>query len=135
MKSVGEAMAMGRTFQESFQKALRSLETGMDGFRAPKGPAGRPSLEDLKYSLRTPNPDRMLALWHALDSGMSGEEVGGLDRRDFVELKRRGFSDPQLAACIGEGGGGLTPADVRAARAALGVRPAMKRVDTCAAEF
>ena len=164
MKSVGEAMAMGRTFQESFQKALRSLETGMDGFRAPKGPAGRPSLEDLKYSLRTPNPDRMLALWHALDSGMSEEEVhqltaidpwfltqiaelvrvehwlrgqepGGLDRRDFVELKRRGFSDPQLAACIGEGGGGLTPADVRAARAALGVRPAMKRVDTCAAEF
>jgi carbamoyl-phosphate synthase large subunit len=74
MKSVGEAMAIGRTFQESFQKALRSLETGRAGWGCDIEET-LPTLEQIRSGLRTPNPDRVFTLRHALQSGMTGEEI------------------------------------------------------------
>lgn len=163
MKSVGEAMAFGRTFQESFQKALRSLETGLHGWGCiGRTAAASPSAkgwEDLKHALRTPNPDRMVAIHTAMAAGMSEEEVcslttmdpwfvsqwaellaaerflqsiqiDALSSADWRALKRKGFSDIQLASVLGE-----TETRVRAARCDAGVHPSMKRVDTCAAEF
>ena len=158
MKSVGEAMAMGRTFQESFQKALRSLEVGLSGWHPPRG-AKIPTAEELRYSLRTPNPDRLIAVWFALESNfteaeiidltamdpwfvhqlailkevgewMQGEDLRALPASDWQEIKAKGFSDAQIGEMCG------VPADeVRAIRKAAGVVPVMKRVDTCAAEF
>ncbi|HET9337932.1 MAG TPA: carbamoyl-phosphate synthase large subunit, partial [Casimicrobiaceae bacterium] len=154
MKSVGEVMAIGRTFQESLQKALRGLEVGVDGF-----------------NLKTVDPDRIgdeLAypraerLWYVADAfgiGMSLEELHGytkidrwflaqiqeivqlelavekrtlesLTRDEFRELKRKGFADRRLAYLLKR-----TEDEVRARRHALGLRPVYKRVDTCAAEF
>ncbi len=154
MKSVGEVMAIGRTFQESLQKALRGLETGVDGF-----------------NLKTVDPDKIgdeLAypraerLWYVADAfgvGMSLEEayqhtridpwflsqvkeivdtelavekrtLADLTRDELRGLKRMGFSDRRLAYLLHVGEG-----DVRARRHALGLRPVYKRVDTCAAEF
>ena len=81
MKSVGEAMAIGRTFQESFQKALRSLEVGLDGWSSPKG-ADFPTNEELRYNLRTPNPDRLVAVWYAMDAGFTTEEIISLTKMD-----------------------------------------------------
>ena len=163
MKSVGESMAIGRTFQESFQKALRSLETGLRGWgcdsRSSPTPPTAKEWEDLKHALRTPNPDRMVAIHQAMAAGMSEAEVcqlttmdpwfvnqwadllaaerflqgttlPALERADWRALKRKGFSDPQLARALG-----TTELEVRSARASLGVVPSMKRVDTCAAEF
>src|ERR1700758_1263638 len=154
MKSVGEGMASGRTFQESLQKALRGLETGVDGF-----------------NLKTVDPDtiadelaypRAERLWYVADAfgiGMSLEEIHrhtNIDRwflaqikeivdtelavekrklsdfpaRELRELKRMGFSDRRLAHLWK-----MTEAEVRARRHSLGIRPVYKRVDTCAAEF
>jgi len=160
MKSVGEAMAFGRTFQESFQKAMRSLETGLDGWCKGDREFG-PVLdkEALLYDLRVPNPDRMQSLYTAFRSGMTMEEINEitnidpwflsqldelmaaerfvqntpleeLTTQDWTSLKQRGFSDLQLARASGH-----SWQKVRETREALDVKPAFKRVDTCAAEF
>jgi carbamoyl-phosphate synthase large subunit len=154
MKSVGEVMAMGRTFQESLQKALRGLETGIDGLDERN--ADRESLET---ELADPGPERILYVGDALRTGMSleevhqftridpwflaqiedlirqekalaGKRVGDLDRAALLALKRAGFSDRRLAKLLN-----ATQDAVRAKRWELGVRPVYKRVDTCAAEF
>jgi len=158
MKSVGEAMAMGRTFQESFQKAMRSLELGLDGWALPKSYKRR-TPQELAYGLRQPNPRRMLYMKQAFEDGMTPEEIHELTKidpwfvgqfyelhmtdewlktmalddittDDFIHLKRRGYSDMQIANYIG-----CDPMAVREARKAKGVVPSYKRVDTCAAEF
>ncbi|CAL8467948.1 g7486 [Coccomyxa elongata] len=158
MKSVGEAMAMGRTFQESFQKALRSLETGLDGWSLPKN-WKRMTRQQLEYGLRVPNPDRMMIIKQAFEDGFTKEQLfdltnidpwflsqfeglhqteewlrtrslTDLSAEDFLQTKKRGFSDPQIARAVGS-----TPLEVRARRKELGVVPSYKRVDTCAAEF
>jgi carbamoyl-phosphate synthase large subunit len=158
MKSVGEAMAIGRTFQESFQKALRSLETGRYGWGCDRKEK-LPSLEQVRAGLRTPNPERIFTVRHALQLGMTVEEVYELTSIDpwfldkFEELletekslkrtslekltkeqlwdiKRQGFSDRQIAFALQ-----TTEDEVRAYRKNLGIVPAYKLVDTCAAEF
>ncbi|MGV8831007.1 MAG: carbamoyl-phosphate synthase large subunit [Devosia sp.] len=160
MKSVGEAMAIGRTFQESLQKALRSLETGLTGLNE----IGIPGLgegEDknaIKAALGTPTPDRLLHVAEAMRLGMSLEDIHEACKIDpwFLEqmqgiidmeakvrefglpqdavnlraLKAMGFSDPRLAQLAN-----LKASDVRKLRHALDVRPAYKRIDTSAAEF
>jgi carbamoyl-phosphate synthase large subunit len=158
MKSVGEAMAMGRTFQESFQKALRSLETGRAGWGCDQLES-LPSIEQVRSLLRTPNPDRIFAVRHAFKLGMSVEEIyelTGIDpwfldkmedllttesflrskkltdlsELELREIKRQGFSDRQIAHAT------KTQEDeVRTYRKSLGVIPVYKLVDTCAAEF
>jgi carbamoyl-phosphate synthase large subunit len=158
MKSVGEAMAIGRTFQESLQKALRSLETGRAGWGCDRSEK-LPTISQIRASLRTPNPERIFALRHALQLGLTVEEIfelTGIDPwflRKFAELletekllkrtplqeidktlmyaiKRQGFSDRQIAYAT------KTPEDeVRTYRKSLGVIPVYKTVDTCAAEF
>jgi len=159
MKSVGEVMAIGRTFQESFQKALRGLEIGIDGLDE-----RLTDRDEIAQSLGEPTPDRILHVGDAFRVGMSVEEVfeesaidpwflaqmqeiihqestllaireagGGLDSLSASELrylKMHGFSDRRLARLLGCGGG-----DVRKRRHLMGVRPVFKRVDTCAAEF
>ncbi|MGC9527573.1 MAG: carbamoyl-phosphate synthase large subunit [Limnospira sp.] len=158
MKSVGEAMAIGGTFVESFQKALRSLETGLAGWGLTKDEK-LPSLDHIRSGLRTPNPDRILTLRHALLMGMSVEEIyelTGIDpwfldkfqelldtekflkrtplkelkAEDMLEVKRQGFSDRQIAFATK-----TTEDEVRSYRKGLGVKPVYKMVDTCAAEF
>ncbi|ATS18838.1 carbamoyl phosphate synthase large subunit [Parathermosynechococcus lividus PCC 6715] len=158
MKSVGEAMAIGRTFQESLQKALRSLETGRAGWGCDR-PEKLPSLEQLRGKLRTPNPDRIFAIRHAFLLGMTVEEVyeltaidpwflrqlqGLLETEKFLKrskleqlsaaelwrIKQQGFSDAQIAYATK-----TTDDQVRAHRQSLGVVPVYKTVDTCAAEF
>ncbi|BAZ16171.1 carbamoyl phosphate synthetase large chain [Calothrix sp. NIES-4071] len=158
MKSVGEAMAIGRTFNESFQKALRSLETGRAGWGCDK-PEKLPSGEQIRAQLRTPNPERIFALRHAMQLGMSTEdifELTGIDpwfldkmlsildvekflkrtplqqltKEHLYEIKRQGFSDKQIAFATK-----TNEAQVRAYRKQLGVIPVYKTVDTCAAEF
>jgi carbamoyl-phosphate synthase large subunit len=155
MKSVGEVMALGRTFAESFGKALRSLETGRTGWvDAAHAPAPKPD------ALRVPRPDRLFAVLAALRAGTAVEtvsEITGIDRwflDRFAEVlavearvkaagataleagdllrdaKRHGFSDPDLAALTGR-----PASDVAAARARRSVMPVFNRVDTCAAEF
>jgi carbamoyl-phosphate synthase large subunit len=153
MQSVGESMAIGRTFNEALQKGLRSLEIGVAGLETRNTP--REKLPDL---LRTPTPDRIFAVGDALRCGMSVDEVYVLSNidpwflrqiRHIVELeaahsstgpeagpstlrtlKRNGFSDRQIAKLTN-----TTEAEVRAKRHATGLRPVYKRVDTCAAEF
>ncbi len=158
MKSVGEAMAIGRTFNESFQKALRSLETGRAGWGCDMKEK-LPSGEQIRAQLRTPNPERIFALRHAMKSGMSIEEIyelTGIDpwfldkmqqllevekflkrqplkeltKEEMYEVKREGFSDRQIAYATK-----TTEDEVRAYRQQLGVIPVYKTVDTCAAEF
>jgi len=159
MKSVGEAMALGRTFQESFQKAVRSLETGFAGWGC--GPIKELDWdwEKIKYSLRVPNPDRIHAIYAAFKKGMRVEDIheisfidkwfltelkelvdveqflvsrslDQLSKDDLYQVKRRGFSDKQIAFATSS-----SESDVRSRRLALGVTPTYKRVDTCAAEF
>ncbi|MBI4567644.1 MAG: carbamoyl-phosphate synthase large subunit, partial [Planctomycetes bacterium] len=164
MKSVGEAMAIGRTFKESFQKALRSLETahfglGLDRLdRLAKG--GAVEAREVRERLATPNAERPWYLRYAFKAGMSVREMhdltaidpwflenireivafeetlraaGSLEALDadtLREAKRLGFSDVQIATLFGR-----PEPEVRARRAALGVRPVYKLVDTCAAEF
>jgi carbamoyl-phosphate synthase large subunit len=158
MKSVGEAMAIGRTFQESFQKALRSMEDGRFGWGCDRDET-LPSPDQIRANLRTPNPDRIYTLRHAMQSGMGVAEIyeitgidpwflnemqdlletevflkqtqlAALDHDTLWSIKQQGFSDRQIAYAT------HTPEDdVRAYRKSLGVIPAYKTVDTCAAEF
>ena len=154
MKSVGEVMAMGRTFQESFQKALRGLEVGVDGMNEKTQ-----DREVLEKELGAPGPERIWYVGDAFAQGMSVEEVNQLthiDRWFLIQieeivrieleleknrlsdlsaeelrtLKQKGFSDRRLAKLLKS-----TEAEVRAQRHQLGIRPVYKRVDTCAAEF
>ena len=159
MKSVGEAMALGRTFQESFQKAVRSLELGYSGWGCANVKELDWDWEQLKYNLRVPNPDRIHAIYAVMKKGMTIDEIHELSfvdkwfltqlrqlvdfeqfllthklsdllKDDFYELKKRGFSDKQIAFATKS-----TDKGVRSARLSLGVAPVYKRVDTCAAEF
>ena len=154
MKSVGEVMAMGRTFQESFQKALRGLEVGVDGMNEKTQ-----DREVLEKELGAPGPDRIWYVGDAFAMGLSVDEVfeltkidrwflvqieqivkieleletTSLDKIDAVTLralKQKGFSDRRLARQLK-----TTDTAIREKRIALGVRPVYKRVDTCAAEF
>jgi carbamoyl-phosphate synthase large subunit len=157
MRSVGEAMAIGRTFPEALQKALRSLEMGRYGLNADQGEwwlldADDGTLEDL---VRVPRPDRVFAMGEALRRGWSVDRVSELSAVDpwFVDqmaevvevralleesrdpetlrhAKRFGFSDRQVAHLWGEDEG-----EVRLRRLAAGIRRTFKTVDTCAAEF
>jgi carbamoyl-phosphate synthase large subunit len=160
MKSVGEVMAIGRTFAESLQKALRSLETGLTGLdeiAIPNLGSGDDS-SAIRAALGRPTPDRMRIAAQAMRLGMAQEEVARLTGYDpwFVEqiaailraeetvrqqgiprdaeqlrvLKTMGFSDARLAALAG-----IRESEVAAARASLRVHPVYKRIDTCAAEF
>jgi len=158
MKSVGEAMAIGRTFQESFQKALRSLETGRAGWGCDKQEV-LPSLEQIRAGLRTPNPDRIFTVRHAMLMGMPVDEIFELTNIDpwfldklfdlletekalkrsilkdltaetLLAVKKKGFSDRQIAFATK-----TTEDEVRAYRKSLDVTPVYKTVDTCAAEF
>jgi carbamoyl-phosphate synthase large subunit len=160
MKSVGEAMAIGRTFQESLQKALRSLETGLTGLDeiAIEGLGRGDDKNAIRAALGTPTPDRLLKVAQAMRLGFSDADIYAscrIDRwflaqvRGIVEmeaqirakglpesagalrrLKAMGFSDARLAKLTG-----LTTAEVATRRRALSVRPVFKRIDTCAAEF
>lgn len=160
MKSVGEAMSIGRTFQESLQKALRSMETGLTGLNEVEIPgAGSSSdMNVVRAALSRPTHDRLLVVAQALRQGMSVEDIhaacridpwflrqiegivqaeaevrkGGLpaDRKGFLRLKKMGFSDTRLAELAGE-----EEVAVAASRRALEVTPVYKRIDTCAAEF
>ncbi|MEO8936443.1 MAG: carbamoyl-phosphate synthase large subunit [Burkholderiaceae bacterium] len=154
MKSVGEVMAIGRTFQESFQKALRGLEVGVDGMNEMTK-----DREKIEIELGAPGPERIWYVGDAFAMGMSVEEVGQLthidpwflvqikeivdielrlertklaeiDRLTLYQLKRKGFSDRRLAYLMK-----TTEHKVRERRIKDGVRPVYKRVDTCAAEF
>ena len=157
MKSVGEAMAIGRSFQEALQKGLRSLEEGYSGLAG--GLEGKLDLGRLRERLITPGPQRVFWIYHALKAGHSVEELArltnispwylremeeivvmegrlrgfGLERLpvDLLEkAKRAGFSDEQIARFCGAG-----EVEVARKREAAGIRPAAKRVDTCAGEF
>jgi len=154
MKSVGEVMAIGRTFQESFQKALRGLEVGVDGLNQKTT-----DREKLEKELGEPGPERIWYVGDAFENGFTLEEVHqlthidpwflaqikeivdlemDLDDRRLEELdpqtlrmlKRKGFSDRRLAYLFNASEG-----EVRTARHRFGIRPVYKRVDTCAAEF
>ena len=157
MKSVGEAMAIGRTFKEALQKAIRSLEVG----RAGLGADGKDHLDltRLREKLITPNWERVFYIRYALQGGMSVEELADLTRIDpwflrqieeivevearlgsfdlenlppglLLKAKRHGFSDRQLAHLLRSSEG-----EVRARRKVAGIEPVFKRIDTCAAEF
>jgi carbamoyl-phosphate synthase large subunit len=152
MKSVGEVMAIGRTFKEALLKGLRGLETGQSGF-------SRTDLDDLaiKEKLLTPDPDRIFYVKRALELGWEHAEIHrmsgidpwfldqmqqivdlekqvtvGMDDATLREAKRMGFSDSRLAQLMGKG---TRESDVRARRLAAGIKPVYKRVDTCSAEF
>jgi len=160
MKSVGEVMAIGRTFQESLQKALRGLESGLTGLDEIEieGLGRGDDKNAIRAALGTPTPSRLLQVAQAMRLGWSDEEIfnsckidpwflaqlreivdmeervrsSGLPEHAFGmrTLKAMGFSDARLAVLAG-----LTEAEVKASRRALGVRPVFKRIDTCAAEF
>ncbi len=158
MKSVGEAMAIGRTFNESFQKALRSLETGRYGFGCDRQET-LPSIPQVRSSLRTPNPERIFSIYHGFKLGMTTEEIHQLTAIDmwFLDkmqelmltekflkgtslkkidseqmrfVKQQGYSDRQIAFATK-----TTEDEVRKYRKKLGIIPVYKLVDTCAAEF
>ncbi len=154
MKSVGEVMAIGRTFQESFQKALRGLEVGADGLDE-----RTTDRDEIVGEIGDPGPERIWFVADAFRVGMTvaevceetgidpwflaqieelvrieqqlaGRALASLAADEMRFLKRKGFSDRRLAKLLG-----TTAAEVRAARLAANVRPVFKRVDTCAAEF
>jgi carbamoyl-phosphate synthase large subunit len=155
MKSVGEAMAIGRTFQESIQKALRSMETGLTGFDEVALANDKTAI---RAALARPTPDRLLVAAQAMRYGFPLAEIQAItgydpwflgeidiliqteaqikqdglpaDAKGMRRLKGLGFSDARLAKLTGR-----KEAEVRAARHALNVRPCYKRIDTCAAEF
>ncbi|HEB86560.1 MAG TPA: carbamoyl-phosphate synthase large subunit, partial [Gammaproteobacteria bacterium] len=159
MKSVGEVMAIGRSQQESLQKALRGLETGVDGFDEILDQHADDALDVLRQELRSPGPHR---LWYVADAfriGLSVDElfeltfidrwflvqieelvqlenevreqgVAKLDKVRMRKLKRKGFSDRRLAKLLD-----IKEQDLRELRHKQNVRPVYKRVDTCAAEF
>ena len=160
MKSVGEAMAIGRTFKEALQKALRSLETGRFGLGAdgrdspPVLDNGSPNLALIEQKLRIPNHDRVFFIRHALQAGLTTERIHHLCSIDpwFLENikqlieeesriakdglgklrrhKKLGFSDRQLATLTRK-----TEEEIRAARKKANLLPTYRLVDTCAAEF
>ena len=159
MKSVGEVMAIGRTFQESLQKALRGLEVGSAGLEPILDLAAPGTSEELIAELTNPGPERIWYLADACRAGMSIEDIYRYSRIDpwflvqiedlvntesalqtasleqvdhagMLRLKRKGFSDHRLASLLKVSEGRL-----REYRQALGVRPVYKRVDTCSAEF
>ncbi len=154
MKSVGEVMAIGRTFQESFQKALRGLEVGVDGLDEKTT-----DLDTITKEMGVPGPERIWYVGDAFRMGMTvaevfniskidtwflvqikdlidreqalkGKQIADLDKQALLKLKRSGFSDRRLATLLN-----TDQHAVRAYRQALQVRPVYKRVDTCAAEF
>jgi carbamoyl-phosphate synthase large subunit len=154
MKSVGEVMAIGRTFQESFQKALRGLEVGVDGLDEKTS-----DLDTITKEMGVPGPERIWYVGDAFRMGMTieevfniskidhwflaqikdlidreqalrGKQIADLDKQAMLKLKRSGFSDRRLATLLN-----TDQHAVRAYRQALQVRPVYKRVDTCAAEF
>ena len=160
MKSVGEAMAIGRTFQESLQKALRSLEVGLTGLDPVEIDSKEADdLTLIRRELQEAGPERLLYVAEAFRRGLELEEIHRLSRIDpwfldqiaelveveqklldegvaaldgdaLLEMKRYGFSDARIAHLAG-----LSEAAVRKLRARLGIQPAYRRVDTCAAEF
>ncbi|MEX2034170.1 MAG: carbamoyl phosphate synthase large subunit, partial [Xanthobacteraceae bacterium] len=160
MKSVGEAMAIGRTFQESLQKALRSLETGLTGLDeiAIEGLGQGDDKNAIRAALGTPTPDGILKVAQAMRLGFSDAEIHAACKVDpwflaqirglidteaairekglpatpgaFRRLKAQGFSDARLGKLTGN-----SPEAVAQKRRALKVRPVFKRIDTCAAEF
>ena len=160
MKSVGEAMSIGRTFQESMQKALRSLETGRDGFNEIlEGDEPETRQANLQRELREAGAERILYVADAFREGNSLDDIHEMTKIDpwylaqiedlvhsednirgcalesmqkeqLWKLKRKGFSDSRIATLVNE-----PESRVREHRHALGIRPVFKRVDTCAAEF
>ncbi|MHB1220160.1 MAG: carbamoyl-phosphate synthase large subunit [Alphaproteobacteria bacterium] len=160
MKSVGEAMAIGRTFAESLQKALRSMETGLNGLNEVEiqGTDASDRRDAIRAALAKPTPDRLLVIAQALREGFTAAEINAVCKYDpwFIEriaeivsveaeirgkslpmdaygllrLKKMGFSDSRLAELTGG-----TANAVAAARRKVGVTPSFKRIDTCAAEF
>ena len=159
MKSVGEVMAIGRTFQESFQKALRGLETGTDGLNPMHEHYDVERCKLLELELREPGPHRIWFIADAfragytvdevrdlseidpwflaqlkqlvdLEAGLAGKGLNDLDRESLREIKRKGFSDQRLAELLQ-----CSEQQVRNARYALDIHPVYKRVDSCAAEF
>ncbi|MEA3174326.1 MAG: carbamoyl-phosphate synthase large subunit, partial [Gammaproteobacteria bacterium] len=160
MKSVGEAMAIGRSFQESMQKALRSLETGLDGFSEQVSlPLSDEASEKLSYELRWPGPNRILYVADAFRAGwtlaqvfdatkidpwflsqiedllreeaqLAAEGFESLELPRLRQLKRKGFSDARIGKLVGRDENA-----VRTKRRKHGLHPVYKRVDTCAAEF
>jgi carbamoyl-phosphate synthase large subunit len=157
MKSVGEAMSVGRSFAESVQKALRSMETGLTGFDEIDIPGGDDP-NTMRAALAKPTPDRLLVIAQALRLGMPIDEIQAICKYDpwflreikrvvdaesgvrtiglpkdpagLLRLKKLGFSDARLAALSN-----TSEETVAAARHAAGVTPVYKRIDTCAAEF
>ena len=154
MKSVGEVMAIGRTFQESFQKALRGLEVGVDGLN--QIIHGKQQIE---IELSEPGPNRIWVIGDAFSQGFSVEEVSSITKIDswfleqikelidielsveriviadlskelLFELKRKGFSDRRLASLLD-----VAETQIRRLRHSFNIRPVFKRVDTCAGEF
>ena len=159
MKAVGETMAIGRSFRESLHKALRSLETGLDGFDEIIREFDPDSIQLIKRELRQPSAERLLYVADAYRAGMSLEDIQELTAIDpwflaeievlmdmeqslhdvqlekvlepqLRELKRNGFSDRRLAYLLNR-----EESKVREQRHSLGIRPVYKRVDSCAAEF
>lgn len=159
MKSVGEVMAIGRTFQESLQKALRGLEVGSSGFEPIVDLESDDAMSSIRRDLSTPGAERIWYVGDAFRSGMTVDEafdlsaidpwfltqikelidlegllsestLADLDKATMFALKRKGFADKRLAALLNE-----SEKTVRDHRHALNVFPVYKRVDTCAAEF
>ncbi|WP_375567993.1 carbamoyl-phosphate synthase large subunit [Ahrensia marina] len=160
MKSVGEVMAIGRTFTESLQKALRGLETGLSGLDdiEIEGLGGDDDKNVIRAAISTPTPDRLLKVAQVMRAGATDEQVHAASKIDpwFIgqmrqiidlearvkahglpnsaewmrELKANGFSDARLGALTGQ-----SEAEVKAHRLELDVHPVFKRIDTCAAEF
>jgi len=154
MKSVGEAMAIGRNFAESLQKALRSLETGLTGLNEVED-----TLDEIRAKMAIATPERILQIAQALRLGMSEQEVHQItafdpwfieqfaevirvekqvagcklqeiDKEFLLAVKQKGFSDARIGELAG-----VKPAQIAELRQKLGVLPVYKRVDTCAAEF
>jgi carbamoyl-phosphate synthase large subunit len=159
MKSVGEVMAIGRTFQESFQKALRGLEVGVDGMDPMHDEYDEENLSALASELQEPGPNRVWYVADAMRLGQSNEELfestsidpwflaqlkqlidmeaditsmklASIDGRVMRDIKRKGFSDRRISKLLG-----CSEKGVREKRNELEVHPVYKRVDTCAAEF
>ncbi len=159
MKSVGEVMAMGRTFQESLQKAIRGMETGVTGFNEIVDVSSENVLEQIERELRVPRADRLWYVADAFRHGLSVEEVfdlsfidpwflvqihdlveeenklkkdgaSSLTEERLIQLKRKGFSDERLAELVN-----LSESEIRQLRIDKNIRPVFKRVDSCAAEF
>lgn len=159
MKSVGEVMAIGRTFQESLQKALRGMETDIDGFNERVDLNDVDAKDTMRRELMEAGPERILYVADAFRSGMNQKELfeltaidpwflnqieelillenglkgrlpSSIDKDEMFELKRKGFSDRRLAKLLDS-----KEKEIRKLRHGLDVRPIYKRVDTCAAEF